>query len=143
MIIDQGDLLWGMSMIFVKEFMDITIKESHEKGEFLFREGDQATHFYTLITGRVKLSTGKTGEKVYTVSRAGELFGWSALVDRDYYSASAECMEPAVLLKIERNKLYNLMEKYPENGFLFYKKLAGVLGNRLIQCYKMISPESE
>lgn len=143
MIIDQGDLLWGMSMIFVKEFMDITIKESHEKGEFLFSEGDQATHFYTLITGRVKLSTGNTGEKVYTVSRAGELFGWSTLVDRDYYSASAECIEPTVLLKIERDKLYNLLEKYPKNGFLFYKKLAGVLGNRLIQCYKMISPQSE
>jgi len=141
MKIDQGDLLWGMSMIFVKEFMEYTIQESFEKGELVFREGDKADYFYTLIEGHVQLTIGDVEKEVYTVSRAGEAFGWSSLLDRNYYSASAKCMQAAVLLKLERGSLNKLLEKNPENGFLFYKKLSGMLGSRLIQCYRLVYPE--
>lgn len=139
--IDQGDLLWGMSMIFVKEFMDNTIKESFEKGEIIFREGDRADYFYTLIAGHVQLAIGGVEKEVYTVNRAGEGFGWSSLLDRNYYSASAKCMETTVLLKLERGRLNKLLEKSPENGFIFYKRLSGILGNRLVQCYRLVYPE--
>jgi len=141
MKIDQGDLLWGMSMIFVKEFMEYTIQESFEKGELVFREGDKADYFYTLIEGHVQLTIGDVEKEVYTVSRAGEAFGWSSLLDRNYYSASAKCMQATVLLKLERSSLNKLLEKNPENGFLFYKKLSGMLGSRLIQCYRLVYPE--
>jgi len=141
MKIDQGDLLWGMSMIFVKEFMEYTIQESFEKGELVFREGDKADYFYTLIEGHVQLTIGDVEKEVYTVSRAGEAFGWSSLLDRNYYSASAKCMQATVLLKLERGSLNKLLEKNPENGFLFYKKLSGMLGSRLIQCYRLVYPE--
>jgi len=141
MKIDQGDLLWGMSMIFVKEFMDNTIQESFEKGEFIFSEGDKADYFYTLIAGHVQLTIGDVEKEVYTVSRAGEAFGWSSLLDRNYYSASAKCMEATVLLKLERGRLNKLLEMNPESGFLFYKKLSGMLGSRLVQCYKLVYPQ--
>jgi len=67
MKIDQGDLLWGMSMIFVHEFKKNSVKELHNKGDFIFREGDKADYFYTLIEGDVKLSIGDAGREVYTV----------------------------------------------------------------------------
>ncbi len=139
MHIDQGDLLQGMSMIFVKEFMDIAVKESCDEGNFLFREGEPANYFYTLIKGCVKLSIGESGHKVYIVSKAGEAFGWSSLVGRDALTASAECVEPTVVLKIDREMLRKLLESHPENGLIFYKKLAEILGNRLLQSYRMIS----
>ncbi len=142
MHIDQGDLLQGMSMIFVKEFMDIAIKESHGKGDFLFQEGDPATHFYTMIKGYVRLSISETGHKVYIVKKAGEAFGWSSLVGREALSASAECMEDTVVLKFDREKLGKLLESHPENGLIFYRKLSEILGNRLLESYKMISAPS-
>jgi CRP-like cAMP-binding protein len=141
MLIDQGDLLWGMSRFFVKNFMDIAVKESYQKGDFIFREGDKADYFYTLVDGRVKLSidnNGREGHEVYTVTHAGEAFGWSSLVDRNYYSASAQCVQTTVLLKLDRSSLDKLLQKNPENGFVFYRKLAGMLGNRLVQCYKSL-----
>jgi CRP-like cAMP-binding protein len=141
MLIDQGDLLWGMSMIFVKTFMDTAIKEAYLKGDLVFSEGDKADYFYTLVEGRVRLTINDNVQEeneVYIVSHAGEAFGWSSLVDRNYYSASAQCLEPTVLLKVDRRSLDELLQENPENGYIFYRKLAGMLGNRLVQCYKSL-----
>ncbi len=59
-VLDQGHLLWGMSQLFIKEFMDTTTTTSHAKGEILIHEGDPASHFYTLIQGSIKLGIGET-----------------------------------------------------------------------------------
>jgi len=80
---------------------------------------------------------------VYTVSHAGEAFGWSSLIGRDVYTASAECIEPTTLMKIENEKLLKILEDDPSNGLILFKQLAGTLGNRLLQMYKIISTSSE
>ena len=71
MYIQQADLFWGMNKGFVKEIMDIAEKETCQKGDFLFREGDPAIYFYILIKGQVKLIVGETGPMVHTVDHAG------------------------------------------------------------------------
>jgi CRP-like cAMP-binding protein len=137
--IDQGDLIWGMPHLFVRAFMDITTKKSYEKGQIIFREGEEAAFFYTLIQGSVKLSIGETGQEVYIVNQSGEVFGWSSLMERDQYSASAECLEPTNLLLIEKEKLESLLNDNPANGMIFYKNLAQTLGDRLLKSYHIIS----
>jgi len=143
MYFTQADLLRGMNKPFIEKFMGIAIKESYKKGYFLFRDGDPANHFYILLKGKVKITIGESGHTVYAVDHAGEAFGWSSLVDRDVYSASAECKDITKLLKIDKKDLQKIIEEDPVNGFVFYKKLAGTLGIRLIQFYKVISSESQ
>jgi len=138
MFIQQTDLFRGMDKDFVKETYDLTVKQSFEKGEFLFNEGDQASHFYILLKGRVRLGTQDTGQVVHTVSRPGEAFGWSSLVGRDTYSASAECVQPTKLLKIDREEFQGILEKDPINGLSFFRRLAGALGERLISSYSAL-----
>lgn len=138
MLIDQGDLLWGMDFLFTKDFMAVAAKVQFEKGTVIFREGDKADYFYTLVEGQIILSTGEPAKEIYIFDKAGEAFGWSSLIDRNYYSATAECLEPSHLLKFEKNDLNRFLLKNVESAFTFYKRLAGMLGNRLIQCYKLI-----
>ena len=138
MYIMQKDLLTGMSKDFVKQFMDLSVKETHRKGYSLFQEGKRANHFYILLKGVVKISLGDAGHTVYTVDHPGEAFGWSSLLGRPAYSASAECNEPTKLLKFDAIHLHHLLEKHPADGFLFFKHLAETLGNRLLQTYRMI-----
>ena len=140
MLIDQGDLLWGMDYLFTKDFMAVSAKVHLEKGTVIFREGDKADYFYTLVEGRVGLTIGEPAREIYIIDKAGEAFGWSSLVDRNYYSASAECVEPSDLLRFEKNDLNEFLLKNVDSAFIFYKRLAGILGNRLIQCYKLIYP---
>ena len=142
MYLKQKDIFWAINKEFVKEVMDIAVTESHQQGEWLFHGGDPANAFYILLKGRVKLILGETGHVVYIVSNAGEAFGWSSLIDRDSFSASAVCMTQTKLLKIDRNKLKNILEKDTANSFILFKRLAEILGNRLLQSYTIISSTS-
>jgi CRP-like cAMP-binding protein len=140
MLIDQGDLLWEMDHLFVKGFMAVSTKICFEKNAVMFREGDKADYFYTLVEGRVRLTIGEPAREVYTVDKAGEAFGWSSLVDRNYYSAGAECLDPTFVLQFERNDLNKFLIEHVESALTFYRRLAGMIGNRLTQCYKLIYP---
>ena len=143
MYIRQSELLMGTSMDFIKKFMDMSQMVSHAKGDVLFREKDPALHFYVLLNGRVKLGVGESDQMVYDVRQNGEAFGWSSLIGRKRYSASAECIEATKLLKTDSEKLRTELEKDPANGLVFFKQLAATLGNRLLESYKKISPPSE
>lgn len=139
MYFKQADIFWGMSKDFVAEIMKLATTESHKEGKLLFRAGSPANHFYILIKGHVKLTLGENGQVVYVVNKAGEAFGWSSLIGREVYSAAAECSSPTNLLKFERQELQKVLENDPENGLIFFKRLAMILGNRLLQSYDMIS----
>jgi CRP/FNR family cyclic AMP-dependent transcriptional regulator len=139
MYIKQSELFMGTSMDFVKKFMDISEMSSHKKGEVLFRENDRAEFFFILLNGRVKLSVGKPKQVVYNAERNGEAFGWSSLIGRDVYSASAECLEPTKLLKTASKQLSKILEEDAENGMVFFKQLAATLGSRLLEMYRVIS----
>jgi CRP-like cAMP-binding protein len=138
MYLKQKDIFWAMSTDFVREIMNVSVTESHETGKLLFREGDPANQFYILLKGRVKLSLGEAGHVVHVVSNAGEAFGWSSLIDRDVYSATAECMTQSKLIRLEKQALQNILEQNPAGGLVFFKRLAGILGNRLLQSYTMM-----
>jgi CRP-like cAMP-binding protein len=143
MYIKQSELFTGTSMDFVKNFMDICEMSSHKKGEVLFRENDPARFFFILLNGRVKLSVGEAQQVVYNAERNGEAFGWSSLIGRDVYSASAECLEPTKLLKTASNDLSRVLEEDTENGIIFFKQLAATLGKRLLETYKVINQKTD
>jgi CRP-like cAMP-binding protein len=143
MYIKQSELFAGTSMDFVKNFMDISEMSSHKKGDVLFRENDSARFFFILLNGRVKLSVGEPQQLIYNAERNGEAFGWSSLIGRDVYSASAECLEPTKLLKTASNKLSRVLEEDAENGVIFFKQLAATLGKRLLETYKVINQKTE
>jgi CRP-like cAMP-binding protein len=135
----MSDFFMGMGKQFSVEVLDIAEKLFQNEGDFLFREGDPAKHFFVLLKGRVKLSLGKTGPVVYMVRHPGEIIGWSGLIGRDRYSASGECMQETNLLKFDRDDFLDILKKYPQNEALLFKRLAEMLGNRLLELYPTIS----
>jgi CRP-like cAMP-binding protein len=139
----QADLFWGMNKIFVKNVMASAEKESHQKGNFLFHEGDPASYFYILLKGRIKLAIGEIGQMVHTVDHAGEAFGWSSLIDRDVYSASGECTTDTIVQKFDRRTIQKIIEEDTANGLIFFKRLAATIGYRLLCSYKMITATSQ
>ena len=141
MFIKQADIFWGIDHDFVKDIFDQSKKETHDKGDVLFKEGDPADTFFILTKGLVDISTGSNQEVVHVVNHPGEAFGWSCLVEREKYSASAECMEPTLLIRIDKKVLEDAIERDPKNGLIFYKHLAHSIGDRLVHSYHQTASE--
>ena len=138
MYLKQNDIFWNINKAFIKKVMEITTRETRSEGEYLFHRGDPATYFYILLKGRVDLLLGESGKVVHVVNHAGEAFGWSSLVGRETYSASAFCTKATTLLSLSRKNFQSIVVKSPVSGLNFYKRLAAQLGNRLIQSYDAI-----
>ena len=140
MFMEQKDLLWGLDKSFIKGVVKIAEKETYEKGRVLFREGDPASDLYILIKGHVRLTLGDTGHSIYIVSHPGEVFGWSSVIGRHVYTASAVCVQETQVFRIEAKALSGLLESDPKNAVIFFKRIAAALGNRLLNIYQLATP---
>ena len=138
MVFTMGDFILGMGKEFALQAMEISEKLDIDEDETLFSAGDTAHYFYVLIKGRVELRPSKSGTVVYTARHPGEVIGWSSLVGRNDYSASATCRGPAKLLKFERDLFLTLLQNNSANEALLFKRLAEMLGNRLLELYPTV-----
>ena len=132
MFVPKGDVFKDLRRETVDEISDIAIEESYDKGAVLFSRGDPANHFYILVNGSVRLRIGQQATIDYVVGNLGEAFGWSSVVDRECYTASAECLAPTKLMKINKDSLQLIFDRHPDSGTVFYKRLAQEIGTRLI-----------
>ena len=137
MFIREIDLFKGMGIEVIDEIFQISVVESCSAGDILFKQGDPAHNFYLLEQGEIRLTVGEEGHIGFTMS-PGDAFAWSSIVGRDVYTATAECKLPSKLIKIETDKLDKIFEKYPASGLIFFKRLARVMGERLINTYDTI-----
>ena len=139
MYLKQGDLFWGMDKDFVKEAMEISTKENYDEGRIVFEEGAPAQSFYVLIKGRIQLTLGEKSREVYVAYQPGEIIGWSSLIGRETLSATAQCLEPTTLGKMDRQKFLELLDRYPTAGSALFQRVAAMLGNRLVHLYPSIA----
>jgi len=133
MLINESELFNGVSASLKDAIAKITVKESCGKGTMLFKTGDPAKHFYVLQEGRISVCADQKNHEVSFIHRPGESFGWSSLVGRNSYSASAECIVPTTVSKIEKDALIGLLNKDPASGIVFYRNFATIVGRRFIE----------
>ena len=138
MFIEEAQLFQGLSQKTMAEISEIMVQESSDRGSLIFSDGDHADSFYVLLRGQVRLAIGDASEIEYILNKSGEAFGWSSLVDRDTFTARAECMTPVMFIRIDKEKLTRILEKNPEDGMLVYKRLAAAVGERLVNAYRAV-----
>jgi CRP-like cAMP-binding protein len=143
MYFKQSDFFTGMAHGFVKDIMANVEKIACAAGDIIFQAGDETRYFYILIKGHVKLSIDREGRTVFVINRAGECFGWSSLIDRPHFSASAVCAAPTSLMRLEKTKLRRIIQSDPYNGLIFMERIAGMIGDRLLNCYRTLSSSAQ
>jgi len=129
-------ILQGISELTRQRILESAREESYAQRDFIFRQGEPARHFYLLVEGRVRLSLGHEQLLAYVASEPGDLLGWSSLVEYGTYSASAECLVPVKVLKIEKRRLDEILQQDPASGMAVYKNLSAVIGRRLVNSYQ-------
>jgi CRP-like cAMP-binding protein len=139
MYFKQSDFFSGMAHLFVKKLMEKTEKASYEAGDLIFREGDPTRYFYILIKGHIKLTIGDEAHTVFVINRPGECFGWSSLINRSSYSASAVCVAPTSLMRLDKTHFRTTLENHPADGLFFMERVAGMIGDRLLNSYRTLA----
>ena len=117
------------------EIAQSAAEEAYAQGAFLFHAGDPADHLYILQKGWVRLSVARRGLLSHIVSEPGEAIGWSSMAGNGVYTASAECLIPVTVLKIAEAALTQVLEAHPASGLAFYRRLARMIGRRLVASY--------
>jgi len=100
----------------LKLFTAKGILRSIEEGEFFFFQGDPATYFYVLISGRAKLlQTSPAGQQVnLRTINEWQMFGALGAVREDAtYPATAQALQQSTALAIESSFLKEMMATRP------------------------------
>jgi CRP-like cAMP-binding protein len=97
--------------------------------EHIFMEGDPASWFCVVKSGRVKiLRQSRSGKDVVLeLLGPGEPFGGVAVLERRPYPATAEAMEATVVVKIPAESIRSVAERHPS----VVRELALLIGRRL------------
>ena len=138
MLIEERNLFEGMSPEFMSKVAQCSVSESRNAGDILIRHGDPAQHLYILIEGRIRLSFGEQGYMSFVISNSGDAVGLSSILGREEYHATAECLVPCRLQKIDKEELLRIFNEDPTSGLQFYRRLANLLGQRLVDIYRLI-----
>lgn len=138
MFIKEVELFQGLGSDFMGQVSEAARERELPAGQIIFERGLSADNFYVLVEGGVDLFIEQEGSIHFSLSTPGAVFGWSALVEPHAYTTSARCYTASKVLEIDRTRLEHILEKYPREAFLVMKRLAGVVGQRLVKSYQEV-----
>lgn len=86
------------------------------KGEQIFSEGLDASAFFIVVSGRIKIYKVSPDGKEHTlhIHGPGDLVAEAAIFDSMVYPASCMALEDSTLIRISREGFLNLIKKHPE-----------------------------
>lgn len=139
-------LFAGQDFYMLKEIALLSEEVELGDGSWLFQEREDATHLYVVREGAISLCVylhlNGCGQHLETMSPIGrgEVVGWSALVKPYVYTLGARAARDSQLVAIEAAPLRQLLDDNPLFGYFMLKKLAEVMGERLMfKCIQLLS----
>ena len=99
----------------LQELAAIVVDQKHTKGQTLFHEGSEATGFFGICEGRIKIYKlsleGK--EQILHIFGEGEIFGEVPVFAGGRFPAHAETLEPSRLLFFPKDAFKALVARKP------------------------------
>ena len=129
----------------VDKLAEIATRVRFERDQIIFREGDECSDFFLLVSGLVALEITESGHthRIQTLS-AGHEFGWSALLMGSGKHFQARALERVEALALDGGALLTACKRDPQFGFVLMQRLLGVVAERLqatrLQLHDMYSP---
>jgi len=136
MNINEIVLFQGFDSSVIKEIEEICLEKKYTKNTLLFKKDAKADCLYILEAGTINLVIKNRGTLVYSLSKPGDVFGWSSLVDPGTYTADGICFTDVKALKIEREKLFQVFERHPGAGLKVLGRLGSIFAHRLSNAYR-------
>ncbi len=114
-VIANSELFGGLLEDHLDEIEKIAIGKQYGRGEAVFFEGDPATGFYMVASGRVKIfKTSVSGkEQILHIFGEGEPFGEVPVFHNQPFPANATALEKTTLIFFPRKDFVELVHTMP------------------------------
>lgn len=106
-------------------------------GAELFRSGSPASHLYVVLDGTVELHMAipdwwgiDTHRRKVSTARAGQVLGWSAMVQPSTYSLTAVCSGKTTLARFNAADIAEATENDPHMGRTLLARILRVVSRR-------------
>ena len=116
----------------VERLATLAQQRRFERNAIIFREGDETTEFYLIVSGLVALEVAAP-DHVFRVQTlfAGDELGWSALLMGSGKHFQARALERVEALAFEGADLLAACREDTAFGFALMQRLLGVVAERL------------
>ena len=123
----------GLERRYLEKLIDCAQERHFRPGEYVFREGEPADHFYIITGGRVALETRVPDGEAVLVGTVGEweALGWSWLFAPHRWHFDARALTPVEAIAFDAVTLRARCEEDHSLGYALMKRFARVLMQRL------------
>jgi len=132
-LLETHPFLIGLSSEHIHFLQDCAALRRFAAQQQIFREGEDADHFYLIVSGEVALETVVPGTAVATIQDlgAGEALGWSWLFPPYRWHFTASTVEPTEVISFEAAKLRDKAEEDRDFRDELLTRVSKMLLNRL------------
>lgn len=111
------------------QLIQIVAVRNLAKGELVFLEGDEATGFYLLLKGGVRIYKSSSEGREYTLHRImpGQVFAEAAVFHGGRFPANGETLQDSVVAFFPKDLLFRLIERNPQISLKMIGSLAAFL----------------
>jgi len=124
-MLSEISIFSALSADELKEVETLTKSIPFQKKSSIFQEGDPSDWLFVVSNGKVKITklSADGKEIILEVIKAGEVFGAVAVLNGFPYPANAVAMEDSEILKIPRNSLMRLLDRFPDMLYSIMQEL--------------------
>ena len=116
--------------------------ETYAPGSIIFSQNTLAEKLFLLDQGVVALKTSLAGGLEITyemITKKGDPFGWSALVEPFKLTATAICLEKTQVIAFQQKELDRIFTQHPDLGFTVMKNLCILIARRLQRTRQLLA----
>ena len=136
------DLFEGLDTGQLAPLAALAEEVTFDEGTNIFTEGGRATRLFVLVDGKVNIQVALSSRPehltVASLTRPGQLVGWSGSLSADTYTASAVCTANSRLLAFDGKAFMTVLEDNPATGFIILRRIADVISGRLRNIQRVI-----
>ena len=124
-ILTKHPFFEGLEKRYLELLTGCATNERYNAGEFLFREGQEATKFFLIRQGHVAVEIGVPGGAVPVYTHdAGDIVGWSWLFSPYRWHFSGRAMELTRVIALDGVCLRGKCEQDTALGYEFLKRFS-------------------
>jgi CRP-like cAMP-binding protein len=132
-ILAEHPFLKGLEQAHLELLVGCASNVRFEAGAFVFRQGQEANHFYILRDGKVavELFAPHRGAVAVDTYGEGDVLGWSWLIPPYHWRFDARAVEPTRAIALDARCMRTKCEHDHDLGYELMKRFAKIIEQRL------------